>query len=143
MRIEWPGFRLVVRDRRTLVFQWTALGSLQVPADRCSSLTVQPRGQTGGVQLVFQFRTAEGQPSGFISARADVPAEFAGPAIEFVEALKHEYGIGDASDDEGAEADRFSRVPYDSREWIAAPAAAPAEELYEEVFQRIAAERAS
>ncbi|WP_431041662.1 hypothetical protein ACQUSR_06900 [Streptomyces sp. P1-3] len=142
MRIEWPGFRLQAREG-ILEFQWTAFGVLEVQAARCCSLKVRPDGQSGGLQLFFDFRTADGRPGGLIVARADVPAEYARAAAEFVRELQHRYGISDAPDDDGAEDELPRRVPYESQEWISSPVAAPAEELYAELFGRISAERAS
>lgn len=128
----------------TFAFGWHGFGALDVSVARCTSLHTRPHGQEGEVQLVFQFRPeAPGAgASGMVMVRVEVPAQYAAAAVQFMTDLRDRYGIV-ASTDDGGQEDTVSRIPRDSRHWITAPANTDSEELYGEIFDRIATEPAS
>ncbi|MEU8887590.1 hypothetical protein [Streptomyces sp. NPDC048442] len=119
------------------------MGTVDLLASHCVSLAVRAHGQDGGRRLLFRFRSQsqsrqEGTvfPSDLITVRVDVPCQYAAQAARFAERLAADHGIKELVEN-AAEQLPLRRVTCDSQEWIAAPAAAPSEELYAAVLERI------
>lgn len=143
MRLDLPGASVQLADG-TFAFVWHAFGALDVSVARCTSLHTRAHGQQGEVQLVFHFRPegAGAGASGMVMIRVDVPAQYAASAVRFMTEARVRYGIV-ASADDGGQEDTVSRIPRNNRHWITAPTNADSEELYGEIFDRIATEPAS
>jgi hypothetical protein len=141
VRLDLPGARVQLADG-AFAFSWHGFGALDVSVARCTSLHTRAHGQQGEVQLVFQFRPEGKGASGMVMIRVDVPAQYAASAERFMTQARVRYGIV-ASAGDGGQEDTVSRIPRDSRHWITAPTNADSEELYGEIFDRIATEPAS
>ncbi|WP_189188407.1 hypothetical protein [Streptomyces albiflavescens] len=126
----------------TLVVEWRGFSQLDVPMDRCASVSVRPHGQDGGVQIAFRFLPGQQVTAGLVMVRVDVPAQFTERAGWFVGELRRVYGIEDVTA-AATEEEPLRRVPRDSAEWVTAPAGVSSEVLYREVFERLAADPAS
>ncbi|MEU3742699.1 hypothetical protein AB0E78_37315 [Streptomyces sp. NPDC032198] len=99
---------------------------------------MRTHGPDSGAQIIFHFRPGSQGAVGRVMVRVDVPSTYTSQAIRFVEDLQRTHGLADLAA-EATEDDSLHRVPCDSEEWLADPVSAPSEELYQEIFDRIAA----
>lgn len=141
MKLILPHSELRVHED-VFHFHWSGFGSMNVRVNQCTSVSIRTHGQDSGAQIIFHFRPGDQGAAGRVMVRVDVPSPRTLDAIRFVDALHQQHGLADLATDT-PEDEPLRRVPCDSEEWLAFPVSAPSEELYEEIFDRIAAAPAS
>ncbi|MFG2648341.1 hypothetical protein [Streptomyces sp. NPDC048436] len=101
-------------------------------------MSIRTHGHDNGAQIIFHFRPGEQGEPGRIMVRVDIPSSHVSYASQYVADLQQAYGLKDSTA-EAPEDESLRRVPCDSDGWLAVPESVQSAELYEEIFDRIAA----
>ncbi|ANP53701.1 hypothetical protein J2Z21_008019 [Streptomyces griseochromogenes] len=135
MKLDWPDFELTCDGNGSLTFLWRRHSRIESHVGLCSGVRLLPQGSDGLSQWVFHLRFPKGPTPGLLVVRVDVPPDRLEEAQQYTDLLRRRFGVPEHATNHAEEAG-FQRVPLDGPEWIAAPASAASEELFDAVTAR-------